>query len=114
MLRMLERFLPLSTAIRKHLRSLVRRTRWRANSLACLGTSSVCLTSDGVVSSLLAMKPLRRSEWVWGVCDYWTLVRDWYRQTLGIKLRDWQRPQFRLFRQSPMFETALLKRVLNR
>ena len=49
--------------------------------------------------------PLVGREWVWGVSDCWTLVRDWYRQTLGIKLRDWQRPaSSELFRQSPMFE----------
>ena len=42
---------------------------------------------------------------MWGVSDCWTLVRDWYKQKLGIKLRDWKRPaSSELFRQSPMFE----------
>ena len=41
-LRTLERFLPSFIATPKRLRSLVKRTRWRANSLACRGTSSVC------------------------------------------------------------------------
>ena len=51
--------------------------------------------------------PLVGREWVWGVSDCWTLVRDWYKQTRGIKLRDWQRPaSSELFRQSPMFENC--------
>ena len=54
--------------------------------------------------------PLVGREWVWGVSDCWTLVRDWYRQTLGIKLRDWQRPaSSELFRQSPMFEDCFVE-----
>ena len=46
-------------------------------------------------------------EFVFGVVDCYTLVRDWYKQTRGIKLRDWQRPaSSELFRQSPMFENC--------
>lgn len=51
--------------------------------------------------------PLVGREWVWGVSDCWTLVRDWYKQKLGIKLRDWSRPTSHdAFRQSPLFENC--------
>ena len=49
--------------------------------------------------------PLVGREWTWGVSDCWTLVRDYYRREMGIKLRDWHRPESsEAFRQLPLFE----------
>ena len=43
--------------------------------------------------------------WVWGVTDCWSLVRDWYKEELGLELRDWQRPvSYSNFNADPMFE----------
>ena len=35
--------------------------------------------------------PLLGREWVWGVTDCWSLVRDWYREEKQIELKDYQR-----------------------
>jgi len=44
-------------------------------------------------------------EWVWGVTDCWSLVRDYYQEKLNIKLRDWDRPlTLDEFNANPMFE----------
>ena len=49
--------------------------------------------------------PLIGRHWVWGITDCWSLVRDWYKEKLGITLRDWDRPTTpEEFIQNPMFE----------
>ena len=49
--------------------------------------------------------PLRGRQWVWGIQDCYSLVRDWYKEEKNIELRDWKRPTTpEEFLLNPMFE----------
>ena len=51
--------------------------------------------------------PILGRQWVWGITDCWALVRDWYKEELGITLRDWERPiTLEEFIKNPMFESC--------
>ena len=54
--------------------------------------------------------PLLGRQWVWGVTDCWSLVRDWYKEEKNIDLIDWQRPTtIDDFNKDPMFERCAKK-----
>ena len=49
--------------------------------------------------------PLLGRQWVWGITDCWSLVRDWYKENKNIELRDWDRPTTpEEFLKNPLFE----------
>ena len=49
--------------------------------------------------------PLIGRQWVWGVTDCWSLVRDYYKEQLNIQLLDYQRPTTpQDFLDNPLFE----------
>jgi len=49
--------------------------------------------------------PLLGREWVWGITDCWSLVRDWYKQEKNIELIDYERPLTpEEFLNKPLFE----------
>ena len=49
--------------------------------------------------------PLLGRNWVWGITDCWSLVRDWYKQEKNIDLVDYQRPiDPEKFLKNPLFE----------
>ena len=50
--------------------------------------------------------PLLGRQWVWGVSDCWSLVRDWYKQEKNIELKDWDRPTTpEEFLLNPLFQS---------
>ena len=54
--------------------------------------------------------PLLGRQWVWGITDCWSLVRDWYKEEKNIKLRDWERPvTLEDFIKNTMFERCASK-----
>ena len=49
--------------------------------------------------------PLLGREWVWGITDCWSLVRDWYKQEKNIELIDYERNMTpEEFLHNPLFE----------
>ena len=53
--------------------------------------------------------PILGRQWVWGITDCWSLVRDWYKEEKNIILRDWERPLTpEDFLKDPMFEKCAL------
>ena len=49
--------------------------------------------------------PLIGRQWVWGVTDCWSLVRDYYKEQHNIQLLDYERPTTRQdFLDNPLFE----------
>ena len=49
--------------------------------------------------------PLIGRQWVWGVTDCWSLVRDYYKQQHNIQLLDYERPTTpQDFLDNPLFE----------
>ena len=54
--------------------------------------------------------PLMGREWVWGVTDCWSLVRDWYKEEKNIILKDYKRPTTPIeFLHNPLFEKYALE-----
>jgi len=50
--------------------------------------------------------PLLGRQWVWGVTDCYSLVRDWYKQERNIELRDYERSMNpEEFSEDPLFES---------
>ena len=41
--------------------------------------------------------PLLGRQWVWGITDCWSLVRDYYKQEKGIELKDYGKDSIFLF-----------------
>lgn len=51
--------------------------------------------------------PIIGREWVWGVTDCWSLVRDWYAEEMKLEIRDWNRPANpEQFQREPFFDSS--------
>lgn len=49
--------------------------------------------------------PLMGRQWVWGLTDCYSLIRDWYKENRNIELRDYERPTtLEEFNKKPLFE----------
>jgi len=54
--------------------------------------------------------PLMGRQWVWGITDCWSLVRDWYKEEKNIVLKDYVRPTTpEIFLENPLFEKYALE-----
>ena len=54
--------------------------------------------------------PILGRQWVWGITDCWSLVRDWYKEEKKIILKDYERPITpEEFLQNPLFEKYALE-----
>ena len=54
--------------------------------------------------------PILGRQWVWGITDCWSLVRDWYKKEKKIILKDYERPITpEEFLQKPLFEKYALE-----
>ena len=92
-----------------HSHPVTRAQASEADKVACEKSGLPWHIVSLVTNSWCEIKPfgykqeLLGRQWVWGVSDCWTLVRDWYAED-GLQLRDWDRPPLSTFNDQPIFE----------